>query len=372
MQTTNTHRLARYQQMPQSQSDRPSGFTIIELLVSIGIISILIALLLPAVQQARSAARRLNCKNNLRNIGLAMTQTAESAKRFPASGNFGQNPKTGNGHNNHSWVIDILPWIEQTNIANQWDKDKPVSDPRHKELAKLHIPILTCPDDISVTGQGDLSFVVNGGVGFTIRTSEGVHDCPVDTSHRRLDLNNNGTTCQADETTDGSPSDKDRFKQMGFFFLETWKWNNYFMERHHRFATVLDGMSQTIMLTENVRTGYDPERETSNWATPNPYLVAFYYGNPCRNGDCSRGNVDYGLANSGRSAINSGISSPEGSSPVPNSFHTGGVNMCFGDGRVQFVSQSINGGVYAALMSPQGIFLQDTPLAQEIVSDSSY
>lgn len=130
----------------------------------------------------------------------------------------------------------------------------------------------------------------------------------------------------------------------------------------------MDGTSQTFLVTENVRIGFDPADDRATFADPDPYRSAFYVGNPCRNGNCSSGNVDYSLCNAGEDKINSGLWSEEGRSPVPNSFHPGGVNMAYADGHVTFLSESVDGAVYAALASPQGMLLEGTPLAQVIVS----
>src|SRR5688572_22995089 len=88
------------------------GFTLIELLVVIAIIAVLIALLLPAVQQAREAARRTQCKNNLKQLGLAMHNYHDTYNAFPAMGV----RLYGSGGRNYSWVISILPMIEQGNL----------------------------------------------------------------------------------------------------------------------------------------------------------------------------------------------------------------------------------------------------------------
>lgn len=347
-----------------------SGYTIIELLVSTAVIGVLMALALPAIQNARNSARRINCLNNMRNVSLAIIQATDTADRFPACGYYGDGtPGTVGSY--RSWVVEILPYIDQANLYNQWDVDKKFSDPHNAPLANTSIPVITCPDDYTVVpGKGNITYVVSSGVGFTALMS-GVHDCPVDASGRMLDLNGNGITCNSSTLGDGTPSDREIFKQMGLFFNETWK-GEIRSRRHHNMASITDGVSNTILISENLRTGFNPEKPGSNWSPPYPRQTSFFIGNPCSSAGCSSGNVDYSRSNSGDSAINSGISKPEGSSPYPNSSHPGGVNFGFCDGRVQFVSQNIDGKVYASLVSPQGQSLDGTPLAQQIVSGGDY
>jgi prepilin-type N-terminal cleavage/methylation domain-containing protein len=357
---------------------RRSGFTIIELIVVMAIVTLLAALTMPAIGQSRQAARRLQCQNNLRNIALGMLHVADVNGRFPASGNFGRDPITDRGLSYRSWVVDILPWIDEGPLAASWNMNLPIDDPANQPLTQNHLPVLVCPADISANGdrqpfdvqKGDLSYVVNGGVGFTIRYPDGVRDCPVDPTSTRLDLNGNGIACPADPKTDGSPSDKDYFFRLGLFFTETWK--SDVTIRHHRIDDVVDGMSNTIVLSENVRTGFNPPNPLATWASPHPLLTSFYVGNPCLGAKCSKGNVDYARSNSGAAAINAGLPAPENTSPYPSSFHTGGVYFAFGDGRVQFVSQTIAGSVYAALCSPQGTRLAGTPLAQGVSSSGDF
>lgn len=353
-------------QIPRTQGGSLAGasnraaFTIAELLVAIAIISLLLALSLPALSRARATAKRTECMNNMRNLNIAMLAVTDRRDRFPACGNFG---RVGM---HHSWVLDLLPDLDQNNLYNKWNQDAGLSYPPNQQLAQTHLPILVCPSDISVDGFGDLSYVVNGGVGFTANVG-GIHDCPVAPVGGKLDLNGNGQTCVSSDEPDGMPSDRELFFRMGLFFNETWKWD--VTTRHHRTATVTDGLSQTLTFSENVRVGYDPsDPNTNNWANSNPYRTSFYIGLPCPGGNCSPGMVNYGLCNSGTSAINSGLNSPEGNAAVPNSFHDGGVNMAFGDGRVQFVNEQLDGPTYAALASPQGRLLEMSPLQQTLVS----
>lgn len=346
------------------------GFTIIELIVVVAMISLLASLMLPAIGRARVAAKRTQCLNNLRNIALAFTQFDVAQGRLPASGYYFDDGK-GYTATFHSWAVSILPYVDQQPLADRWNVQKPITFPTNQVLTRSTIPVYICPVDISAGtgGGGDLSYVVNGGMGFTTRRGA-VGDCPVDTSQRALDLNGNGVACPGDPKTDGNPSDRALFKDVGLFFLENWLGEQTGgTVRHYTLGDVADGLSHTFMATENVRTGYDPNRPDETFASPNPYRTAFYIGDPCTNGSCRAGNVDYSLCNAGKAKINSGLNSPEGSSPVPNSFHEGGVNMAFADGHVAFLSDSINGAVYATLSSPRGLRLKETPLEQMAAVD---
>jgi prepilin-type N-terminal cleavage/methylation domain-containing protein/prepilin-type processing-associated H-X9-DG protein len=348
-------------------TSRRAGFSLIELLVVMGIIGLLVAIAVPAVTRSRQAARATQCQNNLHNLSLALTMFDESNRRLPASGNYGHDA-AGRSHQFHNWAVSILPWVDQKPLADRWDLDKPTTDPVNQPLTQAYVPVYVCSSDISRSKKktGDLSYAVNGGVGFTVHYSNGVRDCPVDRDWTVLDLNGNGIGCPADPTTDGDPSDRQYFERMGLFFLETW--NTSITRRHHQLADIKDGLSQTFLITENVRTGYDPADPDVSFATSDPYHCAFYIGNPCRGGNCASGNVDYSVCNAGVNRINGGRASPEGRSPTPNSFHDGGVHMAYADGHVIFLSESIDGAVYAALASPQGLLLDGTPLRQDIVS----
>lgn len=345
-----------------------TGFSLIELLVVIAIIGILMAFAVPAMMQAREAARKAKCINNLRNIGFALTQYDHFNNRLPPSGSFGHD-KNLNGFRLHTWAVFILPHLDQGNLSDQINLDLPLDHPENSELQTAYIPGYICPMDISsnIGGGGDQSYVVNGGFGFTVKRGN-VRDCPVDRYQRVLDLNGDGQGCTGDEKIDDL--DKKFFNQTGLFFLETR--NTDITKRHHSIADIKDGTSQTFLTTENVRAGFDPDVEYGNFADSNPYRCAFYIGNPCDNGDCRSGNVDYSKCNSGENRINSGLWAAEGSSPIPNSFHVGGVNMAYADGHVTFLSESVDGAIYAALATPQGLLLNETPLAEVVVSGGDF
>jgi prepilin-type N-terminal cleavage/methylation domain-containing protein/prepilin-type processing-associated H-X9-DG protein len=124
------------------------GFTLVELLVVIAIIGILVALLLPAVQAAREAARRTQCVNNLKQIGLAVLNYENAFKELPPGG-----LTQANGTYGHSWWIRILPYTEQTNVYNQFDQKASNSGwlgftnphPNRDPLRNVVFPFMYCP-----------------------------------------------------------------------------------------------------------------------------------------------------------------------------------------------------------------------------------
>jgi prepilin-type N-terminal cleavage/methylation domain-containing protein/prepilin-type processing-associated H-X9-DG protein len=133
------------------------GFTLIELLVVISIIAVLIALLLPAVQAAREAARRIQCVNNLKQIGLAFANYESTNQVFPlgamTSVNSAANSGWGQQLNNNgvSWVALTLPYLEQTNIANSINFQVHILDglaqPDFATAWYTKINVLQCPSD---------------------------------------------------------------------------------------------------------------------------------------------------------------------------------------------------------------------------------
>jgi prepilin-type N-terminal cleavage/methylation domain-containing protein len=136
----------------------PRAFTLVELLVVIAIIGVLIALLLPAVQAAREAARRMNCQANLKNLALAVLNFESAKKALPQSSDANQfgagqvkvNIFTGP---QLSWIVRILPYIEQQQIAQQFDLKKPFDTYKNENVASVATPeraqpaVLMCPSD---------------------------------------------------------------------------------------------------------------------------------------------------------------------------------------------------------------------------------
>lgn len=132
---------------------RQSGFTLVELLVVIAIIGLLIALLLPAVQAAREAARRTECSNNLKQIGLAIHMYHDGHRTLPAGWaaytQDGRQPVV-NGTPGWAWGAVILPYLEQMGLYQGGINLKlPIYDPANAQAIQAYLPVYRCPSDIN-------------------------------------------------------------------------------------------------------------------------------------------------------------------------------------------------------------------------------
>ena len=379
------------------------GITLIEVLVIIVLIVILVGLIIPALTSSRNGDGRLtHCANNMRNIGLALVNYQMSKNRLPNAGTFQDDPAVHQGdpyRSNiyraitdpgtwagesdfwlRSWIVDILPYLDAQDMYNAWDKGSPYlsktstgpdGSTNNYTIAGTGVGILRCPDDYTAQpDQGNLSYVVNGGFARW-------HAVPVGWSGSRVDGKaTNGDILQW-VAPGGTWKDTQAVsRKLGVMFLGT-QTGDQPWDIATTPADITDGMSNTLLVAENTLAGESPGTRYSgnsetNWACPLPNFAMFLGSDDvCRTarsaGDClggqlapgAKGDSGNGWARANQAGtfenINFGQSlNVEGSFPFANSAHPGGANFVFCDGAVRFISSTIDGTIYAALITPAG------------------
>lgn len=145
---------------------KPGGFTIVELLVVIAIMSVLMALLLPAVQFTRESARKIQCQSNIKQMGLGLQNFHGTYGKFPAG-------KFDIGEVGHSWCTYLLPFIEQTPLASRFDMSKPWEHPDNAEAVAVTLSIFRCPTS-PLQFQGGMDYCgISGGTQGALPLGEG-------------------------------------------------------------------------------------------------------------------------------------------------------------------------------------------------------
>ncbi len=127
-----------------SQYKLRGGFTIFELLVTISIIAVLAALLLPAIGAARESARRIQCVSHLREVGLALHNHHQAMQHLPTGWTFDPSSRSAYG-----WSVALLPYLGQPALADRIDETKLIDDPVHQVARDTTLELLRCPSDIA-------------------------------------------------------------------------------------------------------------------------------------------------------------------------------------------------------------------------------
>jgi type II secretory pathway pseudopilin PulG len=316
--------------------------------VVIAIIGVLIALLLPAVQAAREAARRMQCSNNQKQVVLAMHNYHDVQQSFP--------PGTL-GYKMGTWAISIFPFIEKNQIAEQYDWSTDYWSGTNFPLVEdLVIPTYTCPSDgnnnKSSTGWPEdraHNYVVcmgREGVFYfaTSRSSDNyIQNCLI-------------------RGPDGTQYDEQSPYNAMFTGSCGSSGGDLAYPRTTTFSDVIDGTSNTVALSETVQ-GTGPQG-TDPSANDDPRGI-LWYGFTCffntnlppntRSPDINIGN-NTGHVRHPLDYLNTDTSDREGwyMRMSARSWHVGGVNAGLADGSVRFVQDQINMGIWRAVGSTNG------------------
>lgn len=311
---------------------RLRGMTLIELLVVIAIMALLVALLLPAVQAVREAARQTQCRNNLRQLGLALHNYHDRSGVFPpgavmlhgtspmnasdqtlnqtATGGYDMLYRAANGDRCQSWLVQVLPFLDQTPLYNAWNFDRDVKsnalDAAGQPLATRNLPAFLCPSRPEDRHAGLLFHGWTSGVndyGGCFGAGNLAHNSGND---RTTYYGTNGTLAR------GTLSDN-----AGMFHVNS----------HTSLQQIRDGTSNTLMTGEVQRLKEAPLDSIDGWAV----------------GGLSTLFSTFDVTVQTQAGINGRQRETAGSD------HRGGAFFGFADGSVKFLNQNMDLKLYSAL-----------------------
>ena len=360
--------------VPESRAFPRCGLTLIELLVAIGIIGLLIAILIPAVQWSREAARRTQCASNLHQIGIALNSYHTYARVLPPAmiwkppgEPLGQNiapigaidriwmgvsPQDEPDRIHANWCIMLLPYLESEVEQDQFDMKLPVGDSRNERARSQELALLKCQSD-----------------GYNGAENRFQRATPLDQSdlgYARANYAINGGTSQRClmGMLEGRPIDPDctdgiRVQGANLLVTDSSAWGNGIagINKSFRFSQFTRGLSKTVAV-EEIRAGVNPADRRGVWALGSVGSSLTYdhgkYGSlgPNTGEDLIQG-CFFAVAKAGSGqldalgmpcALNQGIDISERA--TSRSMHGGGINLLMLDGSTVFVSDDIDVAVW--------------------------
>lgn len=319
---------------------RQRGFTLVELLVVIAIIGLLLALLLPAVQAAREAARRMQCSNNLKQLGLAFQNYHSANQAFPMAYFYSG---TAPGQNFQVWGTQILSYIEATTVGQKWDSRFPAydtgvaTDPAtaNNALAKNVLSAFVCPSAPAATGRVYTATLLPGDL------APGYPSVAMTFGAAPMDY----TVCLG-LATDDLPGE---YAECAYgVSLSATSGSAYLgalgVNYNTHISDIIDGTSNTILLAERLggtgrylKNGRKADDTATGGGWADSLSGNFFLLGSNGDGTTARGSCAINCSNQ----RNWGFYSS----------HSGGVNMVLCDGSVRFVTQSIGTAVLTAAIT---------------------
>ena len=307
------------------------GFTLVELLVVIAIVGILMALLLPAVQTVRDAASRASCKNNMRQLGLALHNYESSRRKFPPGYAYSKGTDEAN-QLGHAWGMFILPYLEQQHLYKLADTELPVFDAANLTVRETPLPAFLCPAD---------QFSANN---FVIRDESST---PVEQYAAASYCANWGPASGVLETP-GDPGD-----DINLDATPDQSLGPFFRNSKTRYRDITDGVSNTLAIGERHNGPIVDSSGNPIGVAPHPNFENAWFA-AVRDVDTPDDDHGHMVLFDTEFAPNNPPPGGAGADRGVAGPHAGVAQFAFMDGSVHTISQDIDLDVYRALSSIRG------------------